>query len=137
MQTWPKIERVTLSILALATGIIHLTIVPGDWRESPLMGIAFLGMAAAFLMSAIMLPGTNHRRFDQAVITLSVAVAALYVAMRILPQNPLTHEKEHFEVLGNISTAIELAMAAMLAWFTRTSDRPKPAASSYVDRPSS
>jgi hypothetical protein len=123
MGSWPKAERLALSVLALVTGIIHLAIVPGDWKESPLMGLAFLGMAVAFLASAILLPGTNHRRFDQAVIAFSVAVAVLYVVMRILPQNPLTHEKEHFELLGNISAGIELVMAALLARFMSSDAR--------------
>jgi hypothetical protein len=119
---WPTIDRLAVATLALITGIIHLSIAPGDWGEAHVLGLAFFGMAAAFFVAAMMLPGTEDRRFDYAVIVFSLGVSALYVLMRALPANPITHEKEHFELLGNISVALQLAMSSIL-WFMPSDKR--------------
>jgi ABC-type uncharacterized transport system permease subunit len=127
----------TVVVLACAASAgAHAGLVPAHLQEEPRLGVAFV-VAVVLLLSALVavsLRPTDRRVLAGAALLL-VGLALAYLATRTIGIPVLDPEREAVDVVGVLTTSIEIAGVAFALWLTQPLGRvARPAHIQEVSR---
>jgi hypothetical protein len=111
----------TVVVLACAASAgAHAGLVPAHLQEEPRLGVAFL-VAVVSLLSAIVAVSLRptDRRVLAGVGVLLCGLALAYLATRTTGIPVLDPEREAVDVVGVLTTSIEIAGVAFALWLTQ------------------
>ena len=126
--------RLAASVLAFASGFIHLALVPVHWKQGVAFGLFFIGGAVVLLACGLALVLSPTRRWYAFGAGSVLSLIAVYGITRVVTP-PFADGPEPLEPVGLLTKFLELGLLVCLGYLLRTGGAHAAASAAPADGP--